>query len=133
MKRLRTTALTAAFMLVSSCTSYDLSISGQEVVIEGQVTTESGIPIEHIRVSIESTSVYSSREYTSNIGEFSSIVTRFRAGDELTITIEDIDGEDNGGRFEKKTDVILLLDKAENIRREYRLTLSTASENSPQP
>ena len=133
MNGIRTITLTAAFLLLSSCSSYDKDIATQEVVIEGQVTTESGIPIEHIRVSIESTSGYSIREYTSNLGGFRSTFGNSGAGEELTIRIEDIDGEDNGGRFESRTDRILLIDKTDHIRREYRLSLSTASENNPQP
>jgi hypothetical protein len=73
--------------------------------------------------------------YTSMKGEFFAEMASSTSV--IKITLEDIDGEDNGGLFEPMTDQIMIMDEylqngQETINLEYRLTLSTASENSLQ-
>ena len=55
----------------------------------------------------------------------------------VAVTLEDIDGEENGGLFESKSDKLILYredfsEEPVRIELDYRLSPATASENSPQ-
>ena len=55
----------------------------------------------------------------------------------VTVTIEDIDGEENGGLFERRSDKLMIYredfsEEPVRIELDYRLTPATASESSPQ-
>jgi hypothetical protein len=93
------------------------------------VTDEDGSPINHIKVTITQSSL-PLIVYTSSRGEF--IADMALTEGPLEITLEDIDGEENGGAFAPLSDTITVLKDQEMITLEYCLTFATASENTPQ-
>lgn len=127
--------------IIASCATIELEDNNNT---EGMVpfymegTVLSGdTPVKHIRVSIESeesTAVV----YTSAHGIFRTdgYIRKDRFPFSFTVTLEDIDGEDNGGLFASYTDRIIVFH--EDIGRErlirltpaYLLTPATASESS---
>jgi hypothetical protein len=77
--------------------------------------------------------------YTSSEGKFSIPIHEDFIGKEstITLTLEDIDGIENGGEFDKISDQILLFPEGEDytsdsISLDYRMTRATREENSPQ-
>lgn len=109
--------------------------------IQGTVTDPVGNPLEKIRITIEAKDIATSQtSYTSSLGHFRCDLPPF--GEYgciiLNITIEDIDGTDNGGQFETKTDTITIFEDNYEINPliielpTYRLTPATVSENTPQ-
>lgn len=124
-----------AWAVISSCSAgYDYHIPAN-MQICGTVTDTEGNPINHIKISFdcgeheEAMSVY-----TSLNGEF--IADMATDATIISIKVEDIDGEDNGGLFESITDQITILEddilKEDTITLDYRLNRATASESSPQ-
>lgn len=136
----------ASFVLSAlfSCSDYEGPIYETEadgVILQGTVTDQEGRPLEKIRITVENED-RSVREayYTSSEGSFRCNFPVRRTEEQilLDITIDDIDGEENGGLFESKTDVITIF-KDEHHKGPvmidlptYRLTPATASENIPQ-
>ena len=111
-------------------------------VISGKITDMEGTPLEHIKVIIDWGSYLMSPdvEYTNSDGEFR---VRIRYSGEngqpatITVTMTDIDGEENGGLFETLTETLTLFAEDiytsnEVINLAYRLNHATVSENSPQ-
>ena len=111
-------------------------------VISGKITDMEGTPLEHIKVIIDWGSYLMSPdvEYTNSDGEFR---VRIRYSGEngqpatITVTMTDIDGEENGGLFETLTETLTLFEEDiytnnEVINLAYRLNHATASESSPQ-
>ena len=111
-------------------------------VISGKITDMEGTPLEHIKVIIDWGSYLMSPdvEYTNSDGEFR---VRIRYSGEngqpatITVTMTDIDGEENGGLFETLTETLTLFEddiytSNEVINLAYRLNHATVSENSPQ-
>lgn len=135
MKNFGITALATATIISVSCMS-DMSPeqANQDILlIEGQVFDESGMPIEHIRVTLQDKAGNRNIQYTSNIGAFASDYFVYNPSEELTIILEDIDGQEHGGLYESKTDIIKIFGDDRIIKRDYRLNLATASESNPQP
>ena len=106
--------------------------------IEGCITDSTGIPIEHIKITISASGNEQLTIYSASDGKFMAEI-RISATKEpfIDLLIEDIDGEENGGHFETKTDRIALIPEDRHnspviLSPVYRLSLSTASENSPQ-
>lgn len=103
--------------------------------IHGIVTDTDGNPLNHIKVILDYGAGHETMTvYTSMKGEFFADMDSSTST--IKITLEDIDGEDNGGLFEPMTDQIMIMDEylqngQEIINLEYRLTLSTVSANSP--
>lgn len=103
----------------------------------GNICDEDGNPIEHIKVTlIWNYGEYQDIKYTSNEGKFYSMI-RINDRDEattLTVILEDIDKEENGGIFEPLTDTMTLFDEQESedkiIVLDYRLSRATASESN---
>lgn len=111
-------------------------------VISGKITDMEGTPLEHIKVTIDWGAYLMSPdvEYTNSDGEFR---VRIRYSGEngqpatITVTMTDIDGEENGGLFETLTETLTLFEEDiytsnEVINLAYRLNHATVSENSPQ-
>lgn len=107
-------------------------------ILEGKISDLDGNPIEHIKVTADMDIYMSVQEvkYTDSEGSF---MIEINAGSSVpvtvTLTIEDIDGEDNGGLFETMVDTITLFEEngASSIARlDYRLNHATASESTPQ-
>lgn len=138
--------ITSLAFLLASCSAGELGIVGDQVsqdgipIVNGHVTDQDGDPVEHIKVTLD-WGGYTIPDvvYTSSDGVFKAEARLdSKESVELTLTFEDIDGEENGGAFETMTDVVTLYPKetedGEPVRfdLDYRLTLSTASESSPQ-
>ena len=117
---------------IAACSKAEPSMSDPSMLpgnIHGFVTDEDGSPINHIKVTIAQSSL-PLIVYTSSRGEF--IADMALTEGPLGITLEDIDGEENGGTFAPLSDTITVLKDQEMITLEYCLTLATASENTPQ-
>lgn len=117
---------------IAACSKAEPSMSDPSMLpgnIHGFVTDEDGSPINHIKVTITQSSL-PLIVYTSSRGEF--IADMALTEGPLGITLEDIDGEENGGAFAPLSDTITVLKDQEMITLEYCLTFATASENTPQ-
>ena len=117
---------------MAACSKAEPSMSDPSMLpgnIHGFVTDEDGSPINHIKVTIAQSSL-PLIVYTSSRGEF--IADMALTEGPLGITLEDIDGEENGGTFAPLSDTITVLKDQEMITLEYCLTFATASENTPQ-
>ena len=74
--------------------------------------------------------------YTSSEGKFHSIAHLSDGIDtELKITLEDIDGEEHGGEFEKSEKAIILFeaDSLNKLDFSFLLNHATPLESNPQP
>ena len=124
-----------AWAVISSCSAgYDYHIP-DNMQICGTVTDTEGNPINHIKISFNCGEHEGAMSvYTSLNGEF--IADMATDATIISIKVEDIDGEDNGGLFESITDQITILEddilKEDTITLDYRLNRATASESSPQ-
>ena len=136
--------LSAAFLL-SSCMAMDALIKPDAAMlmtpsISGTVCSDENMPIEHIMVTaVWGAGIHDDVVYTSSEGKFSISIHEEIIGKEstITLTLEDIDGIENGGEFEKISDQILLFSEDEDytsssISLDYQLTRATREENSPQ-
>lgn len=132
-------ALASLCILISSCSaeSHDKYPEIGSVWFVGTVTDEAGAPIEHIKVVLNwNYSSYFDIKYTSSIGKFETHLQDNPHSDviNLVITMQDIDGEDNGGFFESHSETITLRkeDITESVLRfDYRLNRATASASNP--
>lgn len=143
MKPLKTIILTAVMTLASCATEPVSEVPSAFPALTGVVTDQNRNPIEHIKVTLEwSDNTDQIETYTSSEGKFrSEIIITNTDGSPVTInlTLEDIDGEDNGGLFETHTESFLL--ETENnseaetphvIDLVFRLNRATDAESSPQ-
>lgn len=132
----------ALVALLSSCSTIQhepASDENQMGIVQGTITDMSNNLLEHIKITITPNGSNDSRTlYTSSEGKFScEIPVEMKSGQlSLNILIEDIDGENNGGYFESKADVITIFEE-QGMKYPiiialptYRLNPSTASENS---
>lgn len=137
--------LSVVFILgLYSCSDFKTEMdhaADSPAFIQGTVTDPVGNPLEKIRITLEAKESASRQtSYTSSQGHFRCDLPPFGENGYiiLNITIEDIDGTDNGGLFETKTDKITIFE--DNYERNpliielptYRLTHATVSENNPQ-
>lgn len=109
-------------------------------IIQGSVTDQNGNALERIRITIDSNiSEKPESYYTSSEGQFRCEVPLEEDYGHIVIniSIEDIDGEENGGIFETKSDTITIFEDDVNSYPividlpTYRLSHATVSENSP--
>ena len=104
--------------------------------VAGQITDNKGNPIEHIKVTIEIEGMQKVSAYTSSEGIFIiSVDDTSLEVNKIQVLIEDIDGEEHGGHFATVKDTVQIDEYQEDGLRlslDYRLTLATASEYSPQ-
>ena len=98
--------LTAA-VLTASCMAMQYEPTMDNVApnpaIVGNVTDTSGVAIEHIKVTLDwNDGAFSETQYTNSDGVFTAEIWENveKAVRSLTVTLEDIDGEENGGDFE---------------------------------
>ena len=108
-----------------------------ELTYPGSVMDTEGRPIEHIKVTIEWQGAFPVKDikYTDSNGMFYLDIINAQESYNVTLTLEDIDGEENGGLFETLTDTIILFGDPESnstVKLDYRLNRATASESSPQ-
>ena len=127
-------------LMLASCSkeaAYDGSYH-DEIRLEGLVIdAESETPVNHMEILIEWESDESPVVvYTSDKGRFSTMLA---APDSypavISLTITDIDGEENGGLFQSHSENIIFFkedDFHEPSILTYRLSRATASESSPQ-
>ncbi len=151
MNILRYISYFVALMMAASCSIQDMAVEapgqgpddylmpdpGSTHYISGKVFDNEDNVLEHIRVTIDwNGEIEKSTKYTASDGSF-----RFRLpaimnfeGATIPITLDDIDGEANGGRFESLTDNIVFSYNSEATGfLVYRLNRATPSESSPQP
>jgi hypothetical protein len=107
--------------------------------VDGLVVDENDRPVNHIKVSMEWDSPYSPMVvYSSPKGTFTADLEFIRPTYPVTVsvTISDIDGEENGGSFQTREDEFTILEEgysgSSTAPIVYRLTRATASESSQQ-
>ena len=128
-----TAALTASCMAMDHDPAMDSNI--QEPLIIGNVTDDSGNAIEHIKVTLNwNDGAFSETQYTNSDGVFTAEIWE---NDEktvrsLTVTLEDIDGEENGGTFQTLSETFTVFEDNSATVLDFRLNRATASESSPQ-
>jgi len=145
MTRRNIISIAAVSLMLSSCMAalppaYDDRPDISKPAIEGIVCDEEDNPLEHIMVRLQwGNGLEDNIQYTSSEGRFKSFIPETLIGTEssVSVTLEDIDGIENGGQFETLTDKVLLYQDTEEagpaiISLEYRLTRATPSENNPQ-
>ena len=140
--RLSRIAAILTVLAASSCMSDMPSnfpgLDGDSGKIEGYVTDKDDNFIEHIKVTFDwDNGSYQEIQYTDSQGYFSSEYWQPLAAKAVTlsVTLEDIDGEDNGGLFEPLRETITVFNNDGQVAMEpivFRLNRATASENSPQ-
>ena len=136
----------AAFSAVS-CASEQFTPDPMEPLLKGLVTDMDENPIEHIQVTLEwKEAGITEIVYTSSEGMFQSSAYLSEENDtEVTITLEDIDGGENGGTFEKSVKMITLIQEELTADPEdpevespvslelfFHLNHATLSESNPQ-
>jgi putative lipoprotein (rSAM/lipoprotein system) len=141
MKKILTTYLPLLALLLSaaSCVpgNFDDINPDETLMISGLVLDEDGMPLEHIKVSLDwNHGKYQVVKYTSSDGRFETPIEDLSHSGtmNLTITLDDIDGEQNNGSFKSHTETLTFIrSEIEDsmIFLEYRLNHATASENSP--
>jgi len=131
-------------MIISSCAAMDMAPADPSSgspgirILEGKISDQEGNPIEHIKVTAEMDLYMSVQDvkYTDSDGIFMiEINTDPSVPVTVTLTMEDIDGEENGGLFESMSDTITLFEEdgeSSIARLDYRLNHATASESNPQ-
>ena len=137
MKRPILILLACALLGITSCANLDNTPIIEEPFIDGVVTDIDENPIEHIQVTLEwAESNIKDTVYTSSEGKFHSIAHLSDGIDtELKITLEDIDGEEHGGEFEKSEKAIILFeaDSLNKLDFSFLLNHATPLESNPQP
>ena len=130
--------LTAA-VLTASCMAMQYEPTMDNVApnpaIVGNVTDTSGVAIEHIKVTLNwNDGAFSETQYTNSDGVFTAEIWENveKAVRSLTVTLEDIDGEDNGGTFETLSATFTVFEDNSATVLDFRLNRATASESSPQ-
>lgn len=99
---------------IAACAKMENDKESVFAIVKGAVSDIDGNPIEHMEVTID----LSKRDkpktvYTSSDGTFVHDITyrESRNLKSLTITLNDIDGEENGGLFESKTEEIFIYEE----------------------
>ena len=104
---------TLCILALSACTLYPYEDSDIYVIIKGKVADEAGAPIEHMEVSLELSQNDVRTYYTSSEGTFICDITYGEAREmkKINLKITDTDGEENGGYFASRNEVILIYDE----------------------
>ena len=112
MKISKIIGMALGFLAIAGCSDMRLKEEGIGPLLIGSVTTDDGVPIEHIQVTLNwLESGMTEVAYTSSEGIFTSYAYISPKGEtSLKLTFEDIDGEDNGGIFDTKEETITLLE-----------------------
>lgn len=138
-----TKALAASLMVLASACTQEEGVDAEAPIpfVNGTVTDMDGNPIEHIKIVLEwQENEFIDEVYSTSEGRFRSEEHMASEGPtRLKVTLEDIDGESNGGLFETYTETFIGYPDEENIEPEsvrfdlaFRLNRATASESSPQ-
>ena len=116
----------------------DFPDTGDSDKLVGYVTDTDDNSIEHIKVTLDwNNGTYQEIKYTDSYGQFQTDCWQPAAREAVTlaITIEDVDGEENGGLFEPVSETIILFENGVQDIVDpmvFRLNRATASESSPQ-
>lgn len=102
----------ASALILCSCTSGKIEEEIPDHIISGTVVTEDRTPIEHIQVTLVWHDMRKTEMvFTSSDGRFNTPAYLSDDGEtEVTITLKDIDGEENGGIFEESVENITILE-----------------------
>lgn len=141
--RIPITLAALAFAAVSCMTAdpfpgVDSPDTGDSDKLVGYVTDTDDNSIEHIKVTLDwNNGTYQEIKYTDSYGQFQTDCWQpaTREAVALAITIEDVDGEENGGFFEPVSETIILFENGVQDIVDpmvFRLNRATASESSPQ-
>jgi hypothetical protein len=141
--RIPITLAALAFAAVSCMTAdpfpgVDSPDTGDSDKLVGYVTDTDDNSIEHIKVTLDwNNGTYQEIKYTDSYGQFQTDCWQPAAREAVTlaITIEDVDGEENGGLFEPVSETIILFENGVQDIVDpmvFRLNRATASESSPQ-
>ena len=106
--------LAAAALTCISCTKAEYAGTDIFAILKGKVTDEEGTPIAHMEVPLElSKKTDPQTFYTSSDGTFICDISHkeARAIKDISITLTDTDGEENGGLFQTLTEEIHLYDE----------------------
>lgn len=105
--------MVASALIFCSCMDGKMDTEGPDHIILGTVTTEEGTPIEHIQVTLEWHDMKKTEMvFTSSDGKFNTQAYLSPDGEtEVTITLKDIDEEENGGTFEESVEKITILEE----------------------
>ena len=112
--------------------------TGDSDKLVGYVTDTDDNSIEHIKVTLDwNNGTYQEIKYTDSYGQFQTDCWQpaTREAVTLAITIEDVDGEENGGLFEPVSETIILFENGVQDIVDpmvFRLNRATALESSPQ-
>ncbi len=104
----------AAALACISCSKAEDASGEIFAILKGKVTDEDGTPIEHMEVTLElSRKADTKTLYTSSDGTFICDISHKEARNikDISITLTDTDGEENGGIFETLTEEIHLYDE----------------------
>ena len=141
--RITITLAALAFAAVSCMTadpfpSVDSPDTGDSDKLVGYVTDTDDNSIEHIKVTLDwNNGAYQEIKYTDSYGQFQANCWQpaTREAVTLAITVEDVDGEENGGLFESVSETIILFENGVQDIVDpmvFRLNRATVSESSPQ-
>lgn len=118
-------------LLSVGCTKEDASTAGGKgkPIITGHITDVNGTPLEHIKVTLDIQGSYNDAVYSSSEGIYIAFFMPEwdkNGKCEIKVSIEDIDGKQNGGEFASIHDTILLLkdnlsDERIRIQKDYLL------------
>lgn len=113
MEASRIIGISLGLLVLAGCSERIRINEGRGPLLTGSVATQDGTPIEHIQVTLEwPGSNIKELSYTSSDGIFTSSAHLAEKGETmLKITLEDIDGEENGGIFETLVETITLLEE----------------------
>ena len=128
-----TAALAASCMAMDYAPIMDAEIQRPGII--GNVTDTSGVVIEHIKVTLNwNDGAFTETQYTNSDGVFMAEIWEPEAETvrSLTVLLEDIDGEENGGLFENCSETFMVLEESSIAELDFRLNRATASESSPQ-
>lgn len=109
--------VSAVALLLSSCMKMDYAGAQYEgIEIRGMVQDADCNPLNHIRITLDS-DIFDTPHviYTSQKGNFNTLIETDITNLPILIdvTIEDIDGDENGGTFETVTDKISIFENTE--------------------
>lgn len=122
--------ISLGLLALAGCSDMPIWDQGMGPLLTGTVTDQDGTPIEHIQVTLNwNDSKTKEISYTSSEGIFISSAHLSQRGEtSLKITLEDIDGEENGGLYETLVETITILEeeKSEHVTETGEINLQMA-------
>lgn len=105
--------ISLGLLAFAGCSDRGMWEPGMGPLLTGSVTDQDGTPIEHIQVTLNwNDSKTKEISYTSSEGIFTTSAHLSQKGEtSVKITLEDIDGDENGGLFETLVETITILEE----------------------